>query len=410
MNNSEKSEFIKNIDEEFDRLLKEAKEKQKKLEVNDYIENGDEQLEIETEDVKISLNNEKIDNLVNASREVEQILNGKKQGSFDSVDVDELIKKIDEKEDEITDKLENDSDELEIETEDVKISLTDEKIDNLIKASKEVEQILNGKKQGSFDSVDVDELIKKIDEKVDELESQETSEGNICDKIKEIKNKLRKKTIVFETGGIRPTNELYESWIGKVGWKLENETQPIDENNNYMQPLLTLFLENLEYVPDALKKVKLITVFMSNDIWKNLSSFDYKNWFVIRCYEDLDNIVPCNYVSDIIKAFPLVPSLKINDFPMYEDLEDEMIDFISELEEKENIDYYNDIVEENYPMHKLGGYPASIQGGVGYDDGFEFVFQISSDSKAMLNIVDSGNFYFGYNPTLKEWSVRCDFY
>lgn len=342
MNNSEKSEFIKNIDEEFDRLLKEAKEKQKKLEVNDYIENGDEQLEIETEDVKISLNNEKIDNLVNASREVEQILNGKKQGSFDSVDVDELI--------------------------------------------------------------------KKIDEKVDELESQETSEGNICDKIKEIKNKLRKKTIVFETGGIRPTNELYESWIGKVGWKLENETQPIDENNNYMQPLLTLFLENLEYVPDALKKVKLITVFMSNDIWKNLSSFDYKNWFVIRCYEDLDNIVPCNYVSDIIKAFPLVPSLKINDFPMYEDLEDEMIDFISELEEKENIDYYNDIVEENYPMHKLGGYPASIQGGVGYDDGFEFVFQISSDSKAMLNIVDSGNFYFGYNPTLKEWSVRCDFY
>ena len=116
---------------------------------------------------------------------------------------------------------------------------------------------------------------------------------------------------------------------------------------------------------------------MCNDIWHNLSSFDYKNWFVIRCYEDL---------------------------------EEDMMKFICDLENKENIDYYNDIMEGNYAMHKIGGYPASIQGGVGYDTGFEFVLQISSDSKANLNIVDSGNFYFGYNPNLKEWSVRCDFY
>ena len=54
----------------------------------------------------------------------------------------------------------------------------------------------------------------------------------------------------------------------------------------------------------------------------------------------------------------------------------------------------------------LGGYPTSIQGGVGY----EFVLPISSDEKVGLNIVDGGNFYFGYNPIYKAWSVRYDFY
>lgn len=36
--------------------------------------------------------------------------------------------------------------------------------------------------------------------------------------IEEIKNQLRKKAVIFKTGGIRPTSEIGESWIGKVGW------------------------------------------------------------------------------------------------------------------------------------------------------------------------------------------------
>ncbi len=34
--------------------------------------------------------------------------------------------------------------------------------------------------------------------------------------IKEVKEKLSKKAIIFETGGKRPTGELLESWIGSV--------------------------------------------------------------------------------------------------------------------------------------------------------------------------------------------------
>ena len=349
MNNRDKNGFIKNVDEEIERLLKERKEKQEEIKINKYIENGEEQLEIEYEDLKLNLNNQKIEDIINTSKKLAEFQKDKKP-----------------------------------------IDLTN-----------------NDSSNNVFGNHKVDEVIKEIDEKLEKLETKET---NIIDIIEKIKNKLRKKTIIFTSGGIRPTNELYESWIGKVGWKLESETHPIDESGNHMVPLLTLFLEKLEYVPEALKGIKLITIFMSNDIWKNLSCLDYKNYFVIRTYENLDNIVSCNYISDDIKAFPLIPELKTNDFPQHDGLEDEMISFISELEEKENIEYYDDIVEETYYNHKLGGYPASIQGGVGYDEGFEFVLQIASDSKANLNIVDSGNFYFGYNPKLRTWSVRCDFY
>ncbi len=37
--------------------------------------------------------------------------------------------------------------------------------------------------------------------------------------IDEIKNILRRKADIFQTGRFRPTNEIGESWIGTVKWK-----------------------------------------------------------------------------------------------------------------------------------------------------------------------------------------------
>lgn len=58
--------------------------------------------------------------------------------------------------------------------------------------------------------------------------------------VQEIKTKLMKEAIVFSTGGIRPTNELLESWIGKVSWKKDMESIPKDVDRNEMNPLATL--------------------------------------------------------------------------------------------------------------------------------------------------------------------------
>lgn len=44
--------------------------------------------------------------------------------------------------------------------------------------------------------------------------------------IEEIKEKLARKAIIFQTGGICPTKELLESWIGCVCWKRPEEEIP----------------------------------------------------------------------------------------------------------------------------------------------------------------------------------------
>ena len=228
--------------------------------------------------------------------------------------------------------------------------------------------------------------------------------------VEEIKEKLRKKAVVFMTGGIRPTNELGESWVGKVCWKLPDEEEPINEKGQRLTPIATIFLDGLEYIPDALKNVKMINIFMDEDIWDNLVADDYSNWFKINLYDDLGKLVPCNYISDKMRDFPLIPRIVEDDYPMWEDLDDDLIDIISDMEETDGIDYFTDIFEKNYDKHKIGGYPSTIQGGVGFDDCYEYVLQIATDEKANFNIVDAGNFYFAYNPKLNSWSIRCDFY
>ena len=65
--------------------------------------------------------------------------------------------------------------------------------------------------------------------------------GNTRQEIENIKKALAKPAIIFETGGKRPTKELLESWIGRIGWKDTDEDLPVDCNGNTMVPLMMLF-------------------------------------------------------------------------------------------------------------------------------------------------------------------------
>ena len=230
--------------------------------------------------------------------------------------------------------------------------------------------------------------------------------------VEEIKKILSKTATVFSTGGIEPTNNLLESWIGKVGWQSNNESQPIDEQGNKMVPLATIFLDSNKYVPEQLSKIKLITIYMSTSVWDNLEDYELTKYFKINTYENLEKLVQCNYTSEKIKAFPLVSNVVNNEFPMWDNggIPRELRRTIIEVEKSENINYFDDIYENNNGMHKLGGYPTFCQSGYWFGDGYDYVLQISSDSKAEFNIVDDGNFYFYYNPELNDWKVYCDFY
>lgn len=67
-----------------------------------------------------------------------------------------------------------------------------------------------------------------------------------------------------------------------------------------------------------LSGIKLITIFVSNNLFKHLDNDDLSPWFAIRTYKSLDDLVPCSYTSKAIKPFPLSAELVENDFPTWD--------------------------------------------------------------------------------------------
>lgn len=227
----------------------------------------------------------------------------------------------------------------------------------------------------------------------------------------QIKSALEKKATEFISGGFKPTNSISESWIGKVYLYLENEAIPLDNDGELMLPLFQLCLEGLPFVPEILEESKIITVFISKNFPMDLTP-NGNNW-VLREYKSLDNIIIKDLKNNtsFIKPFPLSNRLIEKDYPVWEDPEipNDISNKINELEDSGVIDSYYDIIENNY-SHKIGGYATYCQSGIDFGDDFEFVFQIASDEKANLNIVDCGNIYLAKNRKTEEWVFYCDFY
>lgn len=134
--------------------------------------------------------------------------------------------------------------------------------------------------------------------------------------VQEIKAKLMKKATIFSTGGVRPTNELLESWIGKVLWKKENENIPQDIDRNEMKPLAALFFEGLTGIPQSLSEIYLCTIFISSNVYEHLMNLD--GYFCVRTYKKEDTLIPCDWVNDNIKTFPLVDKSVFNDIPVWD--------------------------------------------------------------------------------------------
>ncbi len=236
--------------------------------------------------------------------------------------------------------------------------------------------------------------------------------------IKEIKNKLRKKAVVFQTGGARPENSFKQSWIGKVKLGYKEEVCPVDINLQPMFPLVQLCLADLPFIPQALQNTKVLTIFISSDFLD-----DSEGNFCIREYPTLENLVEKDFGGSIegLKPFPLFPQLMENDFPAWcsDDSDDiysnyipsDLVDIILRMEKDEGIKYSEDIYEKNEAMHKIGGYPNYCRGdALEFEAGYEFVFQVASDYKAALEIGAGGNIYFAKNPTTNKWQANWDDY
>jgi len=226
--------------------------------------------------------------------------------------------------------------------------------------------------------------------------------------IEEIKKVLKRKAVIFQTGGFKPANEIGESWIGCVKWKQKDDEIPKDKDGEDMFPLASIFTGGLEYVPEGIKGIELCNIFISKNIFDHL--LDMEGYYHVTMINSTEGLESCLWENPNVKSFPLKPELIEDDYPQWDGGMDPSIeDAVIELENNGEIDYYEDIHTEDYSMHKVGGYPAYIQPG-DWNKEFEFIMQISSDEKADLNIVDNGSFYFFYNKQLDKWELQCDFF
>ncbi|WP_116849073.1 DUF1963 domain-containing protein [Deminuibacter soli] len=229
--------------------------------------------------------------------------------------------------------------------------------------------------------------------------------------IGEIKQQLAKKTVEFRTGGFKPGDAATESWIGNVYLYKEAEEIPLNSEGDVMYPLLQLHVASLPYIPEALKNTAVITVFVGYDEPIDSHTPQGDGW-VLREYTAADQLVVKRWVhpEPLFKTYPLKPGNAEDDFPVWDDpaFPSAIITAIETLEEKEEISNYYDAVNLHY-HHKLGGYPSFQQAHNGFDEGFEFMFQIAPDDKAGWPIEDDNNLYFTKNAQTGEWKVYAEY-
>lgn len=230
--------------------------------------------------------------------------------------------------------------------------------------------------------------------------------------IEEIKRALGRKAITFSVGGFRPSFDLSESWIGKVDLFNEDESVPLDDEGAQMIPLMQLNLENLSFVSESLKEIKLLTIFVSQNLPCDITP-NGSNW-VVREYRDLSKLQKKEFSNPFVqlKPFPLKPKVVPEDFPVWDDsysFPENIADEILRLEDEEIIENYFDTFDIQYE-HKLGGYPTYCQSGIYFGEGFEFVLQIMSDEKVGFSIGDAGILFLAKNNETGEWRLYWDCY
>lgn len=229
--------------------------------------------------------------------------------------------------------------------------------------------------------------------------------------INELKDKISKEVTIFKVGGFRPENTIEESWIGKISAYRIDETIPTDKNGELMFPLAQIYIPNLPFIHSKLSNTKILTVFISNEYPECFEKMG-ENW-IIREYDNLESIIikDLHNPKSSLKQFPLKAEKK-EDCPIWDGggLSAEIEEKILELENNGTIESYYDIANFHQYKHKIGGFPSFCQSGVDFGEDYEFVFQITSDEKINLNVIDSGSLMFAKNNKTNEWKIYYDFY
>lgn len=228
----------------------------------------------------------------------------------------------------------------------------------------------------------------------------------------ELRQKLNRNAILFRSHAAQEAAAGTQSWLGCVTWQQPGEERPVDAEGTPLEPLATIFVRDLPYIPASLKNLELITIYAPEEAWAMDPEVEPRLGCVIRSYTRLEGLEPCKAESTGLVSCILTPEHVGNDIPKWPCCggSKELWEEICEHEICRGKDYQDDIYPTDHETHKLGGYPTYAQDAPEIPEGYEFVLQISHDDNAGLGIGDCGNYYFYYNPVTNDWRVYSDCY
>ena len=92
-----------------------------------------------------------------------------------------------------------------------------------------------------------------------------SDKGSLVDeRIRRLRRKTARPCTAFETGGFRPAGDDRENWIGRVSLcKPAEAEEPVTDNDGRpLYPPAQFYLPDLPYVPEQLRHIVRLTVFI----------------------------------------------------------------------------------------------------------------------------------------------------
>ena len=218
---------------------------------------------------------------------------------------------------------------------------------------------------------------------------------------------LRKKPAVAQIGGFRPDDEI-KSWFGGRFLTESNDTWPILDGEKAI-PIIQIAVAELPIVPDMLKGKQIIQIFLSQVGLPVDLPAKNGDKFLIRELSDTSLVEAYDAPS---LNFPKTFQVRWNEGDLEGPVWEEVFyhadnELISEhMSSEDPFGSYNDRYF-GVSTTKVGGWATYIQGLSSKPS--DLMIQVSSETKSMFGIGDSGNIYF-YLDDFGEWTMSWDCY
>lgn len=226
-------------------------------------------------------------------------------------------------------------------------------------------------------------------------------------------DKARRNASFAELGGFRPNKDnRHTSWWGGNFLGQQNETVPVcKESGRVMHPVLQVRTDELQYCPDQLSNVALLTVWFDLEA-TGLIEASNGYGFEVRTYRTLTDLVPLGpgyREHDSFPTFPIKWHGLEGDLPDWETFEGapEMVCRSSESDwfyDHPSRDRHAEL-QQTMPV-KIGGYDQWWQSPQYIEDG-EYVFFMDSTMRGQFRFVAGGNGNIFKTPD--GWELRVDF-